>query len=243
MAEAIPCSTSADKAGIDGSFLDRVARLSDRIDYRIAGCDQDRTEIFRLRYRAYVRDGTVRPAASGIVLDRYDETGNCFLLGLYVENELASSIRLHVVSKESPVSPSLEMFHDTVQPILDAGGIIIDASYAVADERFARIHGELPYVTLRPCMLAARHFCADYICAAVRTEHQSFYRRAFDCDLISEQRHFPLLTKPFGLMTLHYQSKADQLGGRYPFFRSPFAERRLLFERPSASSRASQVSV
>ena len=238
MATEVPRSNSADDANPENNFFDRIARLSDRINYRIADTNQDRTEIFRLRYKAYVRDGTIRPTASGVLLDRYDETGNCFLLGLYIDNELASSIRLHVVSPTNPVSLSLEMFHDVVQPKLDAGKIIIDASYAVADERIARVHRELPYATLRPCMLAARYFCADYILAAARTEHQSFYRRAFDCDLICEPRPYPLLAKPFGLMAVHYRSKADQLGGRYPFFRSPLAERRLLFERSSDSQQS-----
>jgi hypothetical protein len=77
------------------------------------------------------------------------------------------------------------------------------------------------------------HACwrADFIVAAARAEHQAFYQRAFDSELMREPRPYPLLAKPFGLMRLDYRSKADELGGRYPFFRSPFSERRLLFER------------
>ncbi|HEY1746254.1 MAG TPA: hypothetical protein VGG11_05775 [Xanthobacteraceae bacterium] len=231
MATSIPCSNSADDAVLDDNFFDRIAWLSDRIDYRIAGSDQDRKEIFRLRYKAYVRDGTVHPTASGILLDRYDEIANCFLVGLYIDDHLASSIRLHVVSKENPLSLSREIFHDALQPELDSGKVIIDVSYAVVDERIARLHREIPYATLRPCMLAARYFCADFIVAAARAEHQAFYQRAFDSELMREPRPYPLLAKPFGLMRLDYRSKADELGGRYPFFRSPFSERRLLFER------------
>jgi hypothetical protein len=62
-----------DEVGTDNRFLSRIARLSDRIDYRIAESDRDRTEIFRLRYTAYVRDGTICPSASGTLLDRYDD--------------------------------------------------------------------------------------------------------------------------------------------------------------------------
>jgi N-acyl amino acid synthase FeeM len=132
-----------------------------------------------------------------------------------------------------------------VQPELDAGKVIIESSYVVADERFARVHPELPYATLRPCMLAARYFAADTILATARTEHRAFYQRAFDCTLICEPRPHPLLAKRFGLMKVYYPSQADQLSARYPFFRSPLAERRLLFERPSISAQleASRLAV
>jgi hypothetical protein len=33
------------------------------------------------------------------------------------------------------------------------------------------------------------------------------------------------------LMSIHYPSEADQLTRKYPFFRSPLFERRMLFER------------
>ena len=235
MTTEVPRSNPSDHAGAGNSFFDRIARLSDRIDYRIADTDELREAIFRLRYKAYVRDGTILPSASGIILDRYDETGNCYLFGLYIDNILASSIRLHVLSSENPKSLSREIFSDVLQPELASGKVIIDASYFVADEKLARVHRELPYATLRPCILAARYFGADFILTSARTEHQSFYRRAFNCQLICEPRPYPLLAKPFGLMTVHYPSEADQLGGRYPFFRSPLVERRSLFERSSAS--------
>ena len=102
-------------------FFDRIARLSDRIDYRIADTDELREAIFRLRYKAYVRDGTILPSASGIILDRYDETGNCYLFGLYIDNILASSIRLHVLSSKNAKSLSREIFSDVLQPELASG--------------------------------------------------------------------------------------------------------------------------
>ena len=36
--------------------------------------------------------------SSRTFFDAYDDTGNVYLLGLYIDNELASSIRLHVAS-------------------------------------------------------------------------------------------------------------------------------------------------
>ena len=67
--------------------------------------------------------------------------------------------------------------------------------------------------------------------AAVRAEHQAFYRRTFNHRLICEPRPYPLLAKPISLMTTQYSSVADQVHQRYPFFRSTLFERRMLFER------------
>ena len=226
---------SAEHARAESSFFDHIARLSDRIDYRIANSDERREAIFRLRYQAYVRDRTIPSSASGMFSDRYDEIGNFYLFGLYINDELSSSVRLHVPSRERPHSPSLEVFPDVLQPELDAGKVVIDATSFVADANIARRHRGLPYATFRLCMLAARYFIADQILAPVAAQHQAFYRRAFNYQLICEPRAYPLLAKPLGLMGVDYPSEADQLAQRYPFFRSALFERRMLFERPVVS--------
>jgi N-acyl-L-homoserine lactone synthetase len=226
---------SADHARAESGFLDHIALLSNRIDYRIADSDARREAIFRLRYQAYVRDGTIRPSAPGMFSDRYDELGNVYLFGLYIDDVLGSSVRLHVPSRERPHSPSLEVFSDFLQPELNAGKVTIDATCFVADANLARLHRGLPYATFRLCMLAARYFSADQVLTSVGAEHQAFYRRAFNYRLIGEPRAYPLLAKPLGLMGVHYPSEADQLIQRYPFFRSSLFERRMLFERPNVS--------
>ena len=148
-------STFSAYAGTESSFSYRVTRLSNRTDYRLADSGEQREAIFRLRHQAYIRDGTISPIGSGMFSDPYDETANAYLLGLYIDDELASSIRLHVASREHPFSPSLEVFADVLQPDLDAGKVIIDTTHFVADDNLARLHRELPYATLRLCMLAA----------------------------------------------------------------------------------------
>jgi hypothetical protein len=83
---------------------------------------------------------------------------------------------------------------------------------------------------LRLGWLAAEHFGAEHFLVAVRAEHQAFYRRTFNHRPICEPRPYPLLAKPISLMTVHYPSVADQVHQRYPFFRSTFFERRMLFD-------------
>jgi N-acyl-L-homoserine lactone synthetase len=222
--------------GQEKDFADRLIRLSARIDCRRADTSEEREAIFRLRYEAYTREGAISPNASGKFSDPYDYTDNAHLFGLYIDGELASSLRLHVTSREISDFPSREVFPDVLQPLLDAGNVLIDSTRFVADERLSRIHRGLQYVTLRPCMLAAEYFRADHCLAAVRAEHQGFYRRAFNHQVISKSRPYPQLAKPISLMTLHFPSASAGLYQRYPFFHSTEFERRALFDRPEGAA-------
>jgi len=93
----------ADPAGL---FVNSVAQLIDRIDCRLAENDADREAIFRLRYEAYRREGAIPPRSLETFSDPYDETDNVWLFGLYLDEQLASSIRIHVASRRCPQFPS-----------------------------------------------------------------------------------------------------------------------------------------
>jgi hypothetical protein len=212
-------------------FSDRVSRLLEKIDCKLADNSDRREAIFRLRYRAYRREGAILQNSFETFSDPYDEKGNRFLFGFYIDGELASSIRVHVASKEHPDFTSYEVFSDYLQPELAAGKVIVDTTRFVTDEIFSRIYRALPYATMRVAGMACEYFSADQLLATVRTEHQAFYRRVFHHHLVCEARPYPGLTKPLSLMTVHYPSFVDQVHQRYPFFRSTLAEQQMLFGR------------
>lgn len=213
------------------TFNDRVTQLLDRIDYRLADSDEDREAIFKLRYQAYLNEGAIEPNTSKIFADPYDDMDNVWIFGLYIDGELASSIRIHVANEQEPEFPSYSVFADLLDPELAAGKVIVDPTRFVTDKKFSKLFTGLPHVTLRLCWLAAEYFSADHFLVAIRKEHQAFYKRTFNHTLICDERPYPLLSKPISLMTLHYPDVADQVHRRYPFFRSTYFERRMLFER------------
>jgi len=213
------------------SFSDRVADLLNRIDCRVIDGDDDREAVARLRYQAYLREGAISPNFSKTFSDSYDNTDNAWIFGLYLDDELASSIRIHVASEDDPVFPSFDVFSDLLEPELKAGKTIIDPTRFVTDPKLSRLYPGLPYVTLRLCWLAAEHFSAEHFIVAVRAEHQAYYKRVFNHRSICGPRAYPLLKKPITLMTVQQAEVADQVHRRYPFFRSTFFERRMLFER------------
>ncbi len=231
MVAVVACTRETYHTGSESGFSAGVSRLLDRIDCRHADSDEEREAIFRLRYQAYLRDGSISRNSSGSFSDPYDETDNVYLFGLYIDDELASSIRIHVGSREHPYFPSLDVFPDVLQRQLDVGKVIIDATRFVADEKLSKRYRALPYATIRLNWLAAGYFDTGYSLAAVRPEHRAFYQRTFRLRLICEPRSYPHLIKPICLMASDYRTVADYVHRRYPFFRSTFFERRMLFER------------
>jgi len=203
----------------------------DQVDYRLVQTPEEKDEIYRLRYRAYLREGAIQPSADGRVIDQFEDAPNAWTFGVYFHGELYSSIRVSVLTSEWRMSPSVELFGDVLHPELDKGRVIIDSTRFVADPERARDFPELPYVTVRLGSMAGVHFNADYGLAIVRPEHQAFYRRVFLHETWCEPRLYPGLVKPVGLMAAHLPTVRDRVLARYPFLRSSAFERRTLFER------------
>jgi N-acyl-L-homoserine lactone synthetase len=215
----------------ENDFFGRVSQLIASVDYRRVDTRAQREAIGRLRDQAYRREGAISTDFAKTFIDPYDETDNAYIFGLYIAGELASSLRLHIGSKSRSTFPSLEVFPEYLRPELDAGKVLVDTTRFVADERLSRRHRDLPYATLRLCVLAAEHFGADRLLIAVSAENQTFYRRAFDCELICGPRPYLHTPKPMSLMALSFPSAAGRLRRRYPFFHSSRSERQKLFER------------
>jgi len=218
------------------SLSDRVLGLLERVDYRRVETAEERDAIFKLRYAAYRWEGAIPPNASERFSDDLDDTANALIFGVYVDGELASSIRLHVGTLAQPQLPALNVFSDLLSPVIAAGRTVIDPTRFVADRAASRRHPELCYVTTRLAWLASEYFAANMLLATVRVEHQAFYRRVFGHRLICEPRHYPSLTKPICLMALDYPTARERVLQRNPFFRSSLFERRMLFARSGAAA-------
>jgi hypothetical protein len=212
--------------------LERKIELLDQVDYRLAETEEEKDEIYRLRYRAYLHEGAIEPNRERKVTDRFDNLPNSWIFGVYFDGTLASSLRISVASPDWPDTPSMSVFPEILGPELGKGKVMIDPTRFVADPARAKRIPELPYMTLRLAYVACEFFHADIGLASVRAEHQAFYRRVF-LHTISPPRDYPSLTKPICLMAIDFPSLRDKVFARYPFLRSSYFERRMLFERNS----------
>jgi N-acyl-L-homoserine lactone synthetase len=222
---------SASTVEAPDSFVDRVDRLLQRVDYRRADSTEERLAIFRLRYAAYMREGAIAPRLSEEFSDPFDDNENAWIFGVYVDGKLASSIRLNITLPDSIAFPTLDVFPDILRGDVLAGKCFVDPTRFVADRAASRLYPELPYVTVRLPWMASEYFKADVLLAAVRSEHQAFYKRLLGHQAVCAPRPYPSLQKPISLMTLDYGAARERVQRRYPFFRSTYFERRMLFER------------
>lgn len=214
-----------------GRLFDRCAEVLDQVDYRLAETEEEKEEIYRLRYRAYLNEGAIEPNSDHRTADRFDAMPNTWIFGVYIGRALASSIRISLATPEHWNSPSVDVFPEILHPLLRSGKVIVDPTRFVADPDRAKRYPELPYVTVRLGYVACGYFNADIGLATVRAEHRAFYRRVFLQEPLSEPRLFPGLLKPVGLMAADYPAIRERVFQRFPLMRSSSFERRMLFQR------------
>lgn len=205
--------------------------LLDRVDYRLAETPEDKDQIYALRYRAYLHAGLILPSDSRRVSDQYDAAPNARTFGIYIDGELTSALRVHILTSEWRTSYATELFGDILNPRLDRGEVFVDPARFVADPERQQRFPELPYLTLRLAYLACEYFNADFCLALVRSEHQAFYRRVFLQDTIAQPRSFPNVLRKVALMACDYRASWERVASRFPIMESTDFERRMLFER------------
>jgi N-acyl-L-homoserine lactone synthetase len=217
---------------LPSAAIGRGSDLLGQVDYRLAETSEEKEEIYKLRYRAYLREGAIVESPLERNTDQYDGLPNSWTFGVYFHGELYGSVRISVLTSDWRLSCSTEIFGEILHPRLDRGETIIDPSRFVADPDKARRFPELPYLTLRLAYMACDYFNADLGLAIVRAEHQAFYRRVFLHETIAEPRMLPGLLKPVGLMAADFPRLKEKVFERYPMMRSTAFERRMLFDRP-----------
>ena len=211
------------------SFADRVERLLERVEYRRVEDPVELEAVLRLRYEAYLKEGAITPSASRKLEDAFDDGSNAYNIGIFIDGELASALRLHTLFHAEEKSPAMESFAEFLVPRLKSGKLIVDPNRFVASHKLARIYPELPYITLRPTYLACVHFGLDLVTMTVRGEHQAFYQRGFFASPVCPPRPYPLLSKPIGLLLVDFIRDAERILRRHPYWASSEAERQALF--------------
>lgn len=213
-------------------FTDGLIDYLQEVDYRLVENHAEKEEIYKFRYQSFLRDKAVSETELDFLTDDYDKMPNCWLFGLHYRQKLASSVRIHLVTPETPFSPSVDIFPDVVKPMIDKGYRIIDPSKFVSDAAATNSFPVLPFLTFRLACMAADYHEADYCLASVSALHVPFYERVFGLVQVCEPRPYPQVKTRTCLMQANVAELWDGLINKYPVFRSTFTERRMLFERP-----------
>lgn len=210
-------------------FAGTLIDLLDRVEYRRINLEDEFDPVYRLRYEAYRREEFIPVNSERMVRDEYDDLPNAYCYGIYIDDELVSSVRFHHLTPSFRHSPNYGLFRDILDPILDAGHVVLDPGRFTADREASLAYPALPFLTLRIPTIAVLHFGARYCLNSVRQEHGAFYRRVYRSVALSEPRYHHGLSFPVMLYACDLLPFYDDLLRRYPFFRSTADERTALF--------------
>jgi hypothetical protein len=224
-------SAAAARAGTPSRFSGTLLDILDQVSYARVDPAVIDDPIYRLRYRAYTREGFMDHNPEEVCIDNLDHTDNNMSFGIYIDGDLVSSIRLHHLTPSQRYSPSLNVFPDVLGPMLDAGMTFIDPSRFTADREASLAYPALPFLTLRIAAMASVHFEANQCLALVRPEHGPFYKRVFGSERLADERSYPGLHFPVGLFGATVDSIRGRVAERFPFFLSTEQERHQLFSQ------------
>lgn len=206
-----------------------VCELLERSEYRRCENGDDLQDIYRLRYKAYRLNDVIPDSEDRIIHDELDDVPNVYRFGIYVDDILVSTLRVHHVTLEEPWSASTKAFGDIVYPMLEQGLTFVCMSRFASDPEWSRTMPHLPYVTLRLAGMACLHFKVPYGLSTVREDHGGFYRRIYHSEMIGTGRPYPGFIKKVVLYRTDAHTRQEQFFARFPFFRSTPAEQRMLF--------------
>lgn len=222
-------SAAVQTAGATSQFATTLIDLLDRVQYRRVSVQDQFDPVYRLRYEAYRREEFIPVNSQQITRDDYDDAPNCYCFGVYIDDKLVSSIRLHIATADNPTSPSRRIWPDVLGKIIDEGGSYVDPSRFTADHDASLAYPALPYLTLRMAVMACEQFNTTYCISSVRPEHGPFYRRIFGLEQMAGEGHWGELTFPVCLFGARVSVIYERIMTRFPFFMSTPQERQLLF--------------
>lgn len=231
--------TECQKQVTNSGFNQKIIDFIDKIEYRRLETPEELEEVFRLRYRAFRRENFIEAKTDQRCPDPLDFTENSYILGLFLEDKLVSSIRLHVLDENHRECPSMMIYSDKLEPLLDSGKTIIDLSRFCTDFETSKKHRALPFATIRLASMAALYFKADHGLTMVREEHAVFYKKIYQSRQIGEARSSrPYANYDISLYCTDIERIRNQVLKRYPFFMASADENELLFNKESCLATA-----
>ena len=161
------------------NFTARIFELLDRVEYRRIQSVEDMEDVGRIRAKAFC-GANLLPEATKVIIDEVDRDPQAYVFGVFYDEELISTIRIHHVTPDHRVSSSGKVFSAAMNQYLDAGMSLIDPARLASDaDAFRELPG-MHLLTMRLAVVATEYFGADRLVTTVRPQHNAFYRRMIE---------------------------------------------------------------
>lgn len=211
-----------------------VFDILDDIEVRCIRNNEDMDDLYRLRYKAYKSKNYIAEREDHMCFDNLDNLENSYNFGIYKNNRMVSSIRIHLLSDKNRNSPSMFVYDDALSTKIDDGCSFVDSSRFTIDPEYGSENKFLCFVTMRLSVMACIFFDVDYSLSLVRPSHRAFYMRYFGFKTLAEGRRYPSLNFPVNLYACDTMQAKDRVMQRLPFLNSLPCERRQLFDQQSS---------
>lgn len=211
-----------------------VMDLIETAECREAVLDDEKQQIYRLRYAAYLRDGALLAGSPEHFEDNSGPRESAKTFGVYIDGRLASSIRLHFATAATPACPALRVFSDCLRPMFETGATLVDPTRFVVNANFVRQYRALPHATIRLAWMACEQVSSAVLLTTASADRQAFYKGLFGHRVVCAPRPYPSLSTPVSLMALNFHEERERILRRHPFLNSLERERNALFGPASA---------
>ena len=186
-------------------------------------------DIGRIRAKAFC-GANLAPEATRVIIDEVDFDPQAYVFGVFYDEELISTIRIHHVTPDHRVSSSGKVFSEAMNQYLDAGMSLVDPARLASDaDAFRELPG-MHLLTMRLAVVATEFFGADRLVTTVRSAaqrvlpaHDRVAHRGARDDVRGR------LHRPVSLMASDFKDSKERIYRRFPFFRAQPYEMRMLF--------------
>ncbi|MHA7968052.1 N-acyl amino acid synthase FeeM domain-containing protein [Rhizobium sp. CAU 1783] len=218
-------------ASLTESFSAKLMEVLDHVEYRRVESSEDMEDVARIRYEAY-KIADILPLSGTRLIDDVDFDPQAYVFGVYYDEQLISTVRMHHVTPDHRVSSSRDIFPKEIDAFLDAGMSLIDPVRFAADPAIMKEMPAIPYLTLRIAIMAAAYFDTDRVLQLVSPQHAAFYKRVFYAQtIVPPTKNCGKYNIDLTLMATDTKDVGRKLLTRFPFFISSPCERRLMFSR------------
>lgn len=182
----------------------------------VRGAELD--DVLRHRHDAYGRSGIFGASPDGMLRDAHDDARDTYTVATRLDGRIAGSLRVQVIKPAMQTTYSCGLFPEAVERLLHSGATAIDCNRATTDERVTKDERGFHMLALRPAMLAAAHFGAEWILAPVQKRHVAFYARGLTGRPVSDPIVAPGTTGCVALLVgMHVPSMVERRGERLQF--------------------------
>ncbi|MDA4847185.1 N-acyl amino acid synthase FeeM domain-containing protein [Hoeflea poritis] len=222
--------------GAVSAYTTKLLKLLDRVEYRRIDNLEDMEDVARLRRKAYI-DADILPVEGEMLIDELDFDPQAYVFGVYYDEQLVSTVRIHHVTPAHRVSSTRKIFPEAVDAFLDAGMTLIDPVRLAADPDLLEELPAIPYLTLRIATMATDYFKVDQCLSLVKPQHAAFYRRVFRSkQIVAPTSNCDDYKIDLTLLAAHVPVELPKVYRRFPFFRSQPFEQRMMFAPPEELS-------